>query len=135
MSSILSDKVGRNNCTPKYIKNDLMQLFKSLVYSKNEEDFLEIEAKFFECCSDIRVKVGDKYDLLSQYYDRNWKSVAPMWVKYFRRDLPTLGDNTSNRVEHSFWTLKKSLKDTFITLPDTATSVIHLIQFYDIYLQ
>ena len=54
-----------------------------------------------------------------------------MWVKCFRKYLPILGDNTTNRVERTFWSLKQSLKDTFGGLPDTSSSIIHVINFVD----
>ena len=58
-----------------------------------------------------------------------------MWVKYHRKDLPTLGDHTTNRVERMFWTLKKSIGETFISLPKTVASITHIINYADRRLQ
>ena len=49
----------------------------------------------------------------------------------YRKSLPCLGDNTSNRVERSFWTLKKAVQDTFITLPKTMKAAVFLVKFID----
>ena len=54
-----------------------------------------------------------------------------MWVRCFRKSLPCLGDNTSNRVERYFWTVKKAFKDTFMALPKTVTAAVSLIKFAD----
>lgn len=52
-----------------------------------------------------------------------------MWVKCFRKNLPTLGDNTNNRIERSFWTLKQSLHTRFSSLPEISQSIVHLVSF------
>ena len=54
-----------------------------------------------------------------------------MWVKYLRKSLPLLGDHTTNRVERMFWSLNKSIRDTFTSLPKTIASVMHLVKFAD----
>ena len=54
-----------------------------------------------------------------------------MWVQVYRKHLPRCGDNTSNRVERFFWTLKKSIHDTFLSLPPTVMAAVHLIKFAD----
>lgn len=52
-----------------------------------------------------------------------------MWIQHYRCRLPTLSDDTNNRVERSFWTLKSSIKNRFPSLPPNEISVIHLTTF------
>ena len=54
-----------------------------------------------------------------------------MWVKCFRKGLPLLGDDTTNRIENKFGKLKESIKYTFVTLPDTGAAIIHLVNYAD----
>ena len=54
-----------------------------------------------------------------------------MWVKYLQRDLPLLGDHTTNQVVRMFWSLKRSIRKTFLSLPNTIASVTHLVKFAD----
>ena len=77
------------------------------------------------------MKSRDSYVQLDDYKRRNWESSKRIWAKCFRSSLPLLGDNTSNRVESSFATLKKSVSDTFVTVPSTINAVKHLVQFAD----
>ena len=90
--------------------------FKRIMYASTEVDFIAEDQNFVEKANDVTIKSGkDKYEPLVDYYLRNWKSVAPMWVRFYRKNLPSLGDNTSNRVERFFWTLKREIEDTFVT--------------------
>ena len=113
-------------------KKESLDQFRKIIYASPEEAYNAEENKFVEIATDVIVKTGtDKEESLVDYYLRNWRSVAPMWVRYYRKNLPSLGDNTSNRVERFFWTLKKGIQDTFVTMPDTIKAVIYLVQFCD----
>lgn len=47
-----------------------------------------------------RSKFGYKtHKPLSDYYLNNWESSKKMWSKCFRKTIPTLGDNTKNRIK------------------------------------
>ena len=105
-------------------KTKLFEQFKRIVYAHNEETFESESKKFIEESSEIMIRMNNTYQLLHHYYAKNWESCKKMWVKCFRKHLPILGDNTTNRVERTFWMLKKSLPATFRGLPDTATSII-----------
>ena len=111
-------------------KNILLQ-FKTLLYSNTEEIYKKEEAKFIRTCRTVTVKSGQSQVSLADYYVRNWQSCKAMWVRCFRKSLPCMGDNTSNRVERYFWTVKKAFKDTFMTLPSTVIAAVHLIKFAD----
>ena len=111
------------------VKKDLLLQFRRIIYANSEDIFKTEDQKFVELAAGVTVKAGDKQVSLVEYYIRNWRSVSPMWVRYHRKNLPSLGDNTSNRVEWTFWTLKKSIQDTFVTLPETAKAAVYLIKF------
>ena len=112
-------------------KKAILDQFKTTLYSNTEEIFQEENAKFLKVCGNITVKSGGNQTSLAAYYLRNWKSCESMWVRCFRKSLPSLGDNTSNRVERYFWTIKKAFKDTFITLPKTVKAAVGLLEFAD----
>ena len=80
---------------------------------------------------DIEVRVNQAYVLLTEYYLKTWEPCAGMWVKFHRYGLPLLGESTTNRIERMFWTLKQSISDTFSSLPNTHSSIIHLLTFAD----
>lgn len=52
-----------------------------------------------------------------------------MWAQCYRSHLPSLGDNTTNRIERTFWSFKNSLADTFGRLPDTSKSIMHILEY------
>jgi hypothetical protein len=91
------------------IKNYIMTKFKNMLYAQSEELYDENKNIFLASVNDIQVRVNMKYDSLKEQFDNNCNSSCKiMWVKCFRKKLPTLGDNTKNRIERSFWTLKQS---------------------------
>ena len=102
--------------------------FKNILYSQTEDSFNEENAKFLDASQSIQVRINDEYKSLSAYYSKNWESCKDMWAKCFRKHLPTLGDDTTNRTERNFWSIKQYLIDTFRQLPDTATSIMHVIK-------
>ena len=101
------------------VKNDLLLQFRRILYANTEDAFKVEDEKFVKLAAGVTVKAKDKQVSLVDYYIRNWRKDDPMWVKYYRKNLPSLGDNTSNRVERFFWTLKKAIQDTFVTLLNT----------------
>ena len=114
------------------IKEEVMDQFKKLVYSHSEEIFGDENKKFLSLLKGLRVRNGSgSYVSLKEYYLKNWESCKLMWVKCFRKGLPLLGDNTTNRVENKFGVLKKSIADTFVTLPKTAAAIVHLVTYAD----
>ena len=116
-------------------KMKLVDQFKTVLYSNTEEIFKVQDRKFLRICGRITVTTGKKQSPLADYYIRNWQACKEMWVKCYRKNLPLLGDNTSNRVERYFWTIKKALTDTFLSLPSTVKAAVYLIKFADQRLQ
>ena len=71
----------------------------------------------------------DKYVNLSEYFKKNWSSCSHMWAKHLRKGLLTLGDHTTNRVERMFWTLKRSIREKFVSLPKTVSSIQYIVKY------
>ena len=113
------------------IKEEVMDQFKRVVYSHDEKGFDAETDKFELLVKDLQVRTLAGYVNLKEYYVKNWKSCKLMWSKCFRKGLPLLGDNTTNRIENKFGRLKVSIKDTFKTLPTTAKAIIHLVNYAD----
>ena len=112
-------------------KTEILTQFKKVLYANTEDMFKVEDKKFVKICGAITVKTGKNQSSLAEYYIRNWRQCKEMWVKYYRKSLSCLGDNTSNRVERYFWTLKKAFQDTFLSLPNTLTAAVHLVKFSD----
>ena len=82
-------------------KSSLNASFSKLLYSRSEEEYKLRNAAFKNEAAGVSVLPpgNQDYEELSCYYSRNWESCPEMWVMFHRRALPTLSDNTNNRVE------------------------------------
>ena len=98
-------------------KKTMLQKFRALVYARDDDDFNVANDAFLAEILGVVVTVGKSERDLTDYYNKNWISCKEMWVKYLRKHLPLLGDHTTNRIERMFWTLKKSILDTFNSVP------------------
>ena len=67
-----------------------------------------IMPNFIEESTGVQIRINQTYRSLQDYYRKNWETCKKMWVKCFRKYLPILGDNTTNKVERTFWSLKQS---------------------------
>lgn len=114
------------------VKTEVFNMFKTVLRAATEEDFNQKKAEFLEIVGDLTVKTKDKYVPLAAYYIKNWDSCKHMWAMCFRKHLPLLGDNTSNRVERMFGALKVDMKAAFTGLPRTVRAIIHLVEFADL---
>ncbi len=85
---------------PAEIKQGLFQAFRKILYSRTEEAFKANEEDFLFACS----------EKLKGYYQSNWGNDPFPWCFAFRDQLRTFGNNTTNRVERFFLTLKTALK-------------------------
>ena len=128
-------KYIRNLVTTALVKQkekvEIFSQFKKVLYSRTEDIFEKENIVFMEMIQNVEVRTTGGYVQLSTYYIKNWKSTALMWAKCYRNSMPLLGDNTSNRVESSFAALKKSIEDTFVSLPKTIHAIQHLVEFAD----
>ena len=110
---------------------ELLSHFYKLVYSNCETEFYSQKTLFINSSEGVMIEFNKKVQPLVDYYMKNWHSIKDMWVKAYRIHLPRLGDNTSNRVERYFLSLKKSIEDTFLSLPNTITAAVHLVKYVD----
>ncbi|GBN27314.1 hypothetical protein AVEN_190515-1 [Araneus ventricosus] len=113
------------------VKSDIMTKFKKMLDAGTEDIYEEHKKDSLTTVKTVQVRVNKKYVSLEDQFINNWDSCKEMWVAYFRKCLATLGDNTNNRIEISFWTLKQSIHVKFPTLPVIEKSIIHLISFCD----
>ena len=112
-------------------KRAIFGKFKLVLYSRNEEIYERCNADLIQEIGDIQVRQNDTYISFKDYYCKNWEASAPMWVKFYRSGCPLLGDHTTNRIERMFWSLKQSLNDTFVSLSNTSSCIIHVMKFSD----
>ena len=89
------------------VKEAVMDQFKKVLYSHSEAIFVDENLKFEELVENLQVRTRGKYVNLKEYYQKNWLSCKLMWVKCYRKGLPLLGDNTTNRIESKFGKLKE----------------------------
>ena len=75
-------------------------LFKKLVYSYSENDYLATLAYT------LKQLDGDESHPYYQYLLLNWDNCKVMWASYLRGDVPHLGNNTTNRIESGWFGLK-----------------------------
>ncbi|XP_055355045.1 zinc finger SWIM domain-containing protein 1-like [Paramacrobiotus metropolitanus] len=81
-------------------KQGLLTAFRGLLYAPQEGMFQEREAIFRQSCT----------DRLRSYYEKNWAKDSAMWCMAKRRELRTFGNNTTNRIERFFLTVKTALR-------------------------
>ena len=113
------------------VKNEIYKQFQKVLLSRSETKFEQENECFLKLVDGVEVKSGKNYVQLKSYYMKNWYSCKDMWVKCFRLHLPLHGDNTTNRAESTFSTLKRSLADAFVTVPKTIHGLRHLVEFAD----
>jgi len=113
------------------VKDEIMTYFKSMMYARSEEAYNKRRTILLLSVEGVQVRANKKYILLSEQFLNNWHTSKEMWVAYYRRELPTYGDNTSNRIKRSFWTLKQSLEHRFCSSHSIHRSIIHVISFCD----
>ena len=112
-------------------KQEMMENLKHLIYAHDEQDFSNKLITFKASIANVEVRSLQKYVSLDQYFTKNWLSCTEMWAKYMRRHLPLMGDHTNNRIERSFWTLKRSISESFPSLPETGEALMHLVALCD----
>ena len=111
------------------IKNEIFAKFKDLTHTPSQSLYEDRRREFLSSIQDINIRVDQKYVSFTDYFNKNWDTCTPMWVKYHRNNLPLFGDHTTNRIERQFETFKQSLAETFSAIPKTSEAIIHLIEF------
>ena len=114
-------------------KDIIMNSFRAILYAKTE-----LEAKI--CCEkflaesetiDVRVGNGDHayYTNLGEYFSKNWESCSDLWMSWRRANIPGLEDNTNNRLERMWRSLKEFLKISTSGSAPIAKAIIVLLKF------
>lgn len=87
------------------IKNEITTKFKNVKYARSVKLYKENKSIFLSSVNDVQVQVNMKYVSLKDQFINNWDSCKIMWVTCIKKNLPTLGDNTNNRIQKSFYTV------------------------------
>ena len=89
-----------------------------LVRAKSENDFEKLTQHLKEnACEEFFV-----------YFESNWINCKNKWVHAYRQNLPTLGNNTNNRIESLNHKLKKFL-NTHLHLPQALNQLMKYIKY------
>src|SRR5206468_3541549 len=110
-------------------KQQIMDLFKRLVYAHSENSYDEIRSAFLARVSEVEVRIRQKYVSLEKQFLENWDAIKEMWVHAYRKHLPLMGDTTTNRIERSFWTVKLHLQTLFRCTPSITDCLPSIIDF------
>ena len=113
------------------VKDELMTLFKALVYAKDEDEFKTNLREWYDLIDGIEVKVVStgNYVKLAEYFDRNWVPVIKMWALFERKKLPLGAEHTTNRLERTFRSMKLELKTYNIGEVSMARAVYQLVSW------
>ena len=114
-------------------KSILMTSFRATLYAKTEEESKDCCKKFLAESENIDVRVGngDKayYTNLGEYFIKNWETCSDLWMSWRRANVPGLEDNTNNRLERMWRSLKEFLKNSNTGSSSIARAVILLVKF------
>lgn len=115
-------------------KSEIMEDFRALLYASSEGEAHVIAEKFDKSIEGVQVRVGngDKayYVNLKAYFDRNWRSCSDKWLSYKRKNIPGLeNENTNNRLERLWRTMKDYLKTTTSGSVTIYKAVVKLVNF------
>lgn len=116
------------NCDPDE-KSNILQLFKKVLYSHTLEEYELNKTELFNKTTTVQIYVQSKKVSFVEIFKKNWDLCKEMWVYCFQKYLPMMGDSTTNRMERSFWTLKRHIKDKFRTVPSIAICIMELIKY------
>ena len=114
-------------------KEEIMEKFRKLLFSHTKEIFSSNLAEWMEVIHDVKIRVGSgeksHYVGLKEYYEKNWGSCLDMWVKYLRKKLPIMEENTNNRIERAFGCMKQSLKLYTSGEVTIFAAIMHLVRW------
>lgn len=98
-------------------KASLLATLCSILYSETLERYESGVRRLKEECPDKK---------FLDYFLKNWDAQRQMWAHLFRKDLPTMGNNTNNRIESHFQKLKVFLGPN-LPVSETITELIRFI--------
>lgn len=81
-------------------KHQIFMLFGAILYSGTQERLDETRAAFRR----------DVPKGLVRYHEKRWESMFERWIFFHRKDLQTLGNMVTNRIERFFHILKDAMR-------------------------
>jgi len=81
-------------------KQELLAAFQRILYARQDDVYIRMEEAFLALAS----------PKLSFYYKACWGNTPQMWCFAFRVQLRTFGNNTTNRIERFFLTVKTAIR-------------------------
>ena len=113
-------------------KQDMMTIFRMLVYAPGRTVFEEKLLEWYEAIKGVEVKPtkGEKgtWVSLTDYYQKNWAPVVDMWAKHKRRGLAIGDTHTNNRLEAEFKVLKDYLHQFNLGKVSVDRTVLQLVR-------
>ena len=88
-------------------KDEIRDSFRAALYAVTEEEFEEAKSKllkqgrktYLKLYKPILTKIFTLGHQVASYFQSNWFNISDKWTYLGRRHLPTLGNNTTNRLE------------------------------------
>ena len=84
--------LGMENASRR-IKQDTMTLLYNLVHANTEQDYSNIYNTLLKTAPNSFI----------DYFNANWNNCTEKWASFHRQKLPTMGNNTNNRIEKFEW--------------------------------
>ena len=116
-------------------KDSIMDAFDEMLYARTEDIYLTKQAAWNKVIEGVDVKLGagkqQRFTSLREYFDKCWAPVCDMWAMYARAKLPLGDENTNNRVERAFRTMKELLRMHFAGRIDIEKAVPCLIAWVE----
>ena len=96
-------------------KQTLYELVRKCKISESVDEYNLNREKLLKVTEGLLVKPGKvkHFVTFEEYFMKNWNSLAPMWVKAYRKRIPTHGADSTQAVERFFGVLKMFEKQLF----------------------
>ena len=95
-------------------KEVIMESFNKMLYARTKDEYGEKKVDWDKAVEGVEVKLGAgeqaRFTTLAEYFDECWDNGQEMWAMFARATLPMGGDNTNNRIERAFRSMKDTLK-------------------------
>ena len=114
-------------------KKEIMDIFRNLLFAPNQTVFDSKLPEWYGLIQGIQVKVkagaGSEWIQLSDYYDKKWAPMVDMWAMYPWKRLPIGGENTNNRLERLWRSVKDNLDLLHVSKVGTARALMECVQW------
>ena len=103
--------------TTKETKQEVISIIYKIIHAKTEAAYN----------TEYEILMKTAPNSFSNYFTTNWHHCRETWAHYFRQSLPTLGNNTNNRIENLNGRLKTFLSAN-MHLPEALTELVSFIK-------